>query len=438
VIRSAARSILDLWPDLVDPHTGVIREVAEFRIDDDEPMFVHYLSNASSTEAFGYLPNFANNGGAAATARAAIAKALGEAVERYCAAIFRPDDLIYSRHRDLHEPAVHPAGYALYTSAQYDAPGFPWRPFDTDTTVGWARGISLVTGERTLVPAAYVYVPYRYQRARSEVPIAQPISTGLACGTSLEDATLTALCEVIERDAFTITWQARLSRPRIRVDSLPADLIALVDRFWSVGLTVHLVDITTDIACPTVLTVAEGSRPTSPALAVAAAAHPDPEIAVRKSLEELAHTRKFAGQCMDFLPPVPVDVENEHPAVDDQRAHLRFYCPQEAKPLARFAWASAEEVGLRDIRTTPSQSLDALVADVAAKGQDVLALELTTSDVAELGLHVVRVVVPGCHPLHMGHAFRCRGGERLATVPLRLGASDWSPEHDNPYPHPFP
>jgi len=437
-MRSIARSILDLWPDLVNPRTGVVREVTEFRIDDDEPLFVHYLSTASSTEAFGFLPNFANNGGAAATAPAAIAKALGEAVERYCSAIFRPDDLIYSSHRDLHEPATDPAGYALYTSAQYDAPAFPWRPFNTDTIVAWAPGTSLVTGERNLVPAAYVYVPYRYQRNRSETPIAQPISTGLACGTSLEDAMLTALCEVIERDAFTITWQAGLSRPRIRFDSLPTDLGALVDRFRFVGLTVHVVDITTDIACPTVLTVAEGSSPTSPALAVAAAAHPDPEIAVRKSLEELAHTRKFAGQCMDFLPPVPVDVENEHPAVDDQRAHLRFYCPQEAKPLAQFAWTSAEEVDLRDVRTTTSRTLDALVADVAAKGQDVIAVDLTTSDVAELGLHVVRVVVPGCHPLHMGHAFRCKGGDRLSTVPVRLGASDWSPEQENPYPHPFP
>ncbi len=436
--RAAVQSILDLWPELVDAHTGIVREVVEFRIDDDEPPFVHYLSTASSTEAFGYLPNFGNNGGAAATARAAIAKALGEAVERYCSAFFRPDDLIYSRYQELHEPATHPDGYALYTAPQYDTPGFPWRPFNSDTTVAWTRGISLVTGETTLVPAAYVYVPYRYQRHRSETPITQPISTGLACGTSLQDATLTALCEVIERDAFTITWQAHLSRPRILLDSLPANLIALVERFWSVGLTVHLVDITTDIACPTVLTVAEGSRLTSPAVAVAAATYPDPDIAMRKSLEELAHTRKFASQCMDFLPPVPVDVENAHPAVDDQRAHLRFYCPQEAKPLAEFAWAGREEVCLGDIRTTTSQTLDALVADVAATGLDIIALELTTSDVAELGLHVVRVVVPGCHPLHMGHAFRCKGGDRLATVPIRLGASDWSPEHDNPYPHPFP
>jgi ribosomal protein S12 methylthiotransferase accessory factor len=438
VTRAAARSILDLWPDLVDACTGVVREIAEFRIDDDEPPFVHYLSTASSTEAFGYLPNFANNGGAAATARGAIAKALGEAVERYCAAVYRPDDLIYSCHRDLDEPATDPAGYALYTPRQYAAPGFPWRPFDSGTTVGWTRGTSLVTGLPTLVPAAYVYVPYRYRRDRAETPITQPISTGLACGTSVEDATLTALCEVVERDAFTVTWQARLSRPRIRPDDLPTELGALLDRFRSVGLAVHMVDITTDIACPTVLTIAEGFRPTSPAVAVAAAAHPDPAVALRKSLEELAHTRKFAGQCMDFLPPVPVDVENEHPAVEDQRAHLRFYCPQEAKPFARFAWAGTEEVRLADLRTSPSRSLDALLANVAATGQDVVALDLTTSDVAELGLHVVRVVVPGCHPLHMGHAFRCKGGERLATVPHRFGAPDWSPEHDNPYPHPFP
>ena len=435
---AAGRSILDLWPELVDAKTGIVRDVVEFRVDDDEPPFVHYLSTASSTEAFGYLPNFGNNGGAATTARAAIAKALGEAVERYCSAFFRSDDLIYARYRDLHEPATHPDGYALYSSPQYEAPGFPWRPFDSDTTVAWTRGVSLVTGETTLVPAAYVYVPYRYERNRSETPITQPISTGLACGTSLENATLTALCEVIERDAFTITWQASLSRPQIPLPSLPPDLLELVNRFQSVGLTVHMVDITTDIACPTVLTVAEGFTPTSPAVAVAAAAHPDPNIAARKSLEELAHTRKFATQCMDYMPPVPVDVENAHPAVDDQRTHLRFYCPQEAKPFAEFAWAGTEKVRLHDIRTTTSQTLDALVAEVAATGQDIIALELTTSDIAELGLHVVRVIVPGCHPLHMSHAFRCRGGDRIAMVPIRLGASDWSPEHDNPYPHPFP
>lgn len=435
--RAAGPSILDLWSDLVDPRTGIIREVAELRIDDDDPPFVHYLSYASTTQALGFLPNFGNNGGVGATPHSAIAKALGEGVERYCAAMFCYDELTWAAYRDLGEPATSPDSFALYTSQQYGAAAFPWQPFDADSWVGWVRGRSLISGQPVLVPAPFVYVPYHYQRTRSGTPISQPISTGLACGNSVQDATLSALCEVIERDAFTITWQARLQRPRITQDSLGGELAELVDRYRRVGLTVHLVDISTDIACPTVLAVAEGFAPSSPALAVAAAAHPDPTLAVRKSLEELAHTRKFAAQVMDYLPPVQVDVEGGHPAVDGQRAHLRFYCPQESKSAARFAWSGGSQLGRTDLRTAGDGGLDALVLEVAATGEDVIAVELTTPDVAELGLHVVRVVVPGFHPLQMGHANRCKGGRRLADLP-RASVADWSPEHDNPYPHPFP
>ncbi len=434
----AGPSILDLWSDLVDPKTGIVRQVTELRIDDDDPPFVHYLSYASDTEAFGFLPNFGNNGGVGTTARAAIAKAHGEAVERYCAAMFRYDDLTWSRYRDLSEPATPPDTFALYSAGQCDVPGFPWRRFDDESPVAWVRGRSLVTGERVLVPAAFVYVPYHYQRSRQDTPIAQPISTGLACGASLADATLAALCEVVERDAFTIMWQARMGRPRIPVDNLTSELLELVERYRSVGLTVHLADISTDVACPVVLSVAEGFASTSPAVAVAAAAHPDPTVAARKSLEELAHTRKFAAQVMDFLPPVEIDVEGGHPAVDGQRAHLRFYCPQEAKHAARFAWEGAEQTRVADIRTAADPGLGALVAEVAATGEEIIACDLTTPDIRSLGLHVVRVVVPGFHPLQMGHANRCKGGRRLATLPLGAGAVEWSPEHDNSYPHPFP
>ncbi|WP_433252687.1 YcaO-like family protein [Streptosporangium sp. CA-135522] len=420
--------LLDAWNDLVDPRTGIVREITELRVDDDEPRFVHYLSEACSTEAMGFLKNFGNNGGAAADRRRALAKAIGEAVERYCSACFSYDDFLPASYDELGRPATPPASYALYRREQYDTPGFPWRPFASGTRVAWTRGRSLVTGEEVLLPAAFVYVPYHY---RAETPIAQPISTGLACGSSLREATLSALCEVVERDAFTLMWQGRLSRPRIRLGSLPAPLTDLVRRFQAVGLAVHVVDITTDVGCPSVMTIAEGFTPMSPALAFAAASHPDAEVACRKSLEELAHTRKFSVQVMDYLPPVPVEVEAGHPAVDGQRAHLRYYCPQESKEYARFAWACPDEIDL-DVSAGRDRSLDALVAAVAATGEDVIACDLTTPDVAELGLSVVRVVVPGLHPLHMGHSNRATGGRRLAALP------GWSLADDNPHPHPFP
>ena len=168
---------------------------------------------------------------------------------------------------------------------------------------------------------------------------------------------------------------------------------------------------------------------------MAAATHPDPSVAVRKSLEELAHTRKYAAQVMDYLPPVPVDVAGGHPDVDGQRAHLRFYCPQDAKDAARFLWAGGEVVRLEDVSCPAGGDLVSLVSAVAATGQEVVAVDLTSADVADLGLSVVRVVVPGFHPLQMGHANRCLGGTRLADA---LDAAGREPDQDNLYPHPFP
>ena len=55
---------------------------------------------------------------------------------------------------------------------------------------------------------------------------------------------------------------------------------------------------------------------------------------------------------------------------------------------------------------------------------------MTTPEVGELGLRVLRAVVPGLHPLFYGFHQRALGGDRLRS---RLG-----PAADNPHPHPFP
>jgi ribosomal protein S12 methylthiotransferase accessory factor len=435
--------LLASYDELVDKEVGIVKKVTPLPIDEDEPDFVHYLSETCSTDRLGQLPNFTNNGGVGIDSRAAVAKAVGEGVERYCSAFFRYRDLTVCSYEDLPGPGTHPDDYALYTPEQIAKGDLPWRAFTVDAPVCWTTGVSLVTGERVFLPAAMVYVPFHYLRDDQDTPITQPISTGLAAGSSFADAALSGLCEAVERDAFTITWQARLSRPRIEAASLPASSRDRVDRFTRAGLQVEMMDITTDLGVPTILTIAVGDRPTSPAVAVAAATHPLAEVATNKSLEELAHTRKFARQVLDYTPALPVDVEHGHPEITDQKHHLRFYGPQPAKAFAAFAWASDEIRAFEQIqepRPEARQSqLAAVVARVRAAGLDVIACDLTTPDVAALGLSVVRVVVPGLHPLFMGHRNRALGGRRLYEVPGRLGVEGIAPgQPDNPYPHPFP
>lgn len=415
----------------------------ELRVDDDEPDFFHYLSTACDTASFKALSNFGNNGGASVDRYGALAKALGEAVERYCSAIFDYRDFVLAAYDDLEERATPPAAFALYRPEQYEQEAFPWQPLRSDSLVNWARGRSLVTGQETLVPAASVFVPYHYLRSRPDTPFVQPISTGLACGSSYEEAALSGLCEVVERDAFTLMWQARMSRPRISIAGLPATAHDAVRRFDRAGLRVEIVDITTDIRFPTIFTAAIADAPTSPAVAVAAATDASAERAAVKSLEELAHTRTFSRQLLEYTPPVEVDVAAGHPEVVDQKTHLRFYCPQEAKAFAEFAWASEEARDFADVvdRSDGDRSveLSALVEELAAAGCDAVVVDLTTPDIASLGLSVVRAVVPGLHPLFMGHRNRALGGNRLYEVPQRLGYEGLEPgQQDNPYPHPFP
>jgi ribosomal protein S12 methylthiotransferase accessory factor len=438
-----AGNLLELWEYLVDRRTGVVQDVSELAIDDDEPDFFHYLSTASDTGQFTALSNFRNNGGASISRQAAAAKAIGEAVERYCAAMFRYNHLVLSPYAALDRPGTAPDAFALYREEQYVSEGFSWRPFEDQSIVAWTPARSLRDGREVLVPAPAVFVPYHYRLSTGETPIMQPISTGLAAGLSFSQAASSGICEVVERDAFTIMWQARMARPRIDRETLPPSVQSALNRFTDVGLDVKLIDITTDIRIPTVMTIALGDAATSPAVAVAAATDPSPEVALIKSLEELAHTRKFARQVMEFLPPLPVDIAGGHPLVQDQKQHLRFYCGQEAKDYIAFAWSSQETTRLADMADksaeSPEDELAALVHEVHQAGHEVLACDLTTPDIASLGLAVVRVLAPGLHPLFMGYRNRALGGNRLYEVPQRLGhigIETGGP--DNPYPHPFP
>jgi ribosomal protein S12 methylthiotransferase accessory factor YcaO len=69
---------------------------------------------------------------------------------------------------------------------------------------------------------------------------------------------------VIERDAFTLTWQARLSHSCIQHDTIPASAFDLVQRFRDVRIDVKIIDISMDVAVPTFMTIALSDATTLP------------------------------------------------------------------------------------------------------------------------------------------------------------------------------
>jgi len=435
------RHLSDIIDSLVDDEVGIITTVAEVPRVPGSPDFFHFAAEACNTGAFTSQKNFNITGGAAAQREVALAKAIGEAIERYCSAIFDVEELPLTSYDKAPFPCTPPETFDLYTPEQYESPGCMFVPFDRSTPVRWVAAVDLGTEETVYVPAAMVYVPYFYHQGTDDGPIAQPISTGLACHVSPEEAMISGISEVIERDAFTITWQAKLAPPQIRIETLSTTNSNLVERFARAGDLVTIFNITMDAGVPTILSVLQNPSPNAPARVFATAVDPDPEEAVRKSLEEVVHTRRYMQQIKEGLPRLIPEPHYEN--VVDQVTHLNLYCDHANAPLADFLFASPARVSFDDIPNLatgdPKRDLAILIEKVQSVHHRVLIVDLTTPDVGELGCTVIRAVIPGFHPLQMGHRYRTLGGYRLWEVPQKLGYRGVTRESgDNPAPHPFP
>lgn len=436
------RRLADIIPEIVDSRVGIVSAVTELPRDAGAPDFFHFYAQACNTIAFTRQVNFYAAGGASSERELAVAKAIGEAVERYCGAIYNVETLPLYTSQEAPFPCVDPALFAHYNDEQYASSGFPFVRFDKDTPVRWVRAFDSLTLKDIFVPAAKVYVPYTYYLGSGDTPICQPISTGLACHMSPAEAAVSGICEVIERDAVTLMWQAKISPPQLRVETLSDENYDLVKRYECTGAKVVMFDITTDNGVPTILSVLLHSSPEQPALVVAASSSLDPEEAARKSLEELAHTRRYSQQINLKLPRLVVDAPL-HENVTGQISHLNFWCDHANVHYADFLFASKKRIEFDQLRNLatgdPRRDLQVISSAIESLGYRALLVDVTTSDARELGFSVVRAIVPGFHPLALGFAYRARGGRRLYEVPQKLGHKGITREAgENPIPHPYP
>lgn len=434
-----------LRESLVSRRTGIVRDLWEARPEQDDPSVFVYCCMMSSTERLGTGPCVPYTGGAGLDREQAIMAALGEAVERYCSAFIPPTnvrDTVFSTYEDLEDPAVSPDAFTLFSEQQYAANGFPFVSFTPRTPISWTSAYSLTRQTQLLVPASLVYLPYMHGELESL--IAPTVSTGLSTGRSREEAALHGLYEIIERDAVTLAWLTRSHRGNLDPNDLPDPGARRVfeEHFTAPGLRYTIADVRSNLDLPTVVVLQEGNSSLGPIVTIGSAARHDREEAVVKALVEAAQGRGYVRHLLNTMPDwiateTFTDVTSferhaiffsRHP---EHAGVLDFLRPQ--APLCTTRSACVPEL-------TIHEALSDLVGRVTNAGGEVLVKDLTTEDVARIGLRVVRVLVPQLLPLHGNHNWRHLGSNRL-TQALQQQVTDSSVSNRkplNPYPHPFP
>jgi ribosomal protein S12 methylthiotransferase accessory factor len=422
----------------VDDRTGLIRWVFDIPVEPGEPKI--FNASVKMSDVIRYNPQrcYDNNGGTGLTRTQARNAAVGEGLERYCCAVYSADDLICDSVDALgkHHTLCKPSEFALFHPEQPGA--FP--PPDASAPLAWTWAWSLMHKRAVLVPASLVYMPYSPCFADRGEKVAGPaVSTGLACARSIDEAVLKGIYECIERDAFMITWMNHLPVPEVDFLSHPSLRRLYDERLCRDGLHYVLLNTTTDIPVSSFLCLLIDYRRTPPMICAGGAASLDPIDAAGKAMTEAVQTRewaKFLGHGRKF------NFATDFGDIIDFEAHVALYGYGDMLRAIEFLlkgqnqwsnWDSAASGdAVRDLRH--------VIALFAERRMDVLALDLTTPDVAQCGLKVTRAMIPELQPLDADHRHRFLGGRRLYEVPVRMGLATQPSTiaNLNPDPHPYP
>jgi ribosomal protein S12 methylthiotransferase accessory factor len=427
---------------LVDDRTGIIRRLTRHRLPNRLPASYRLVdSYLADTSQFGDWPaDTAGAGYAFDDPHRATAAAIGEAVERYCGNLI-PPHLRTASYRELAD-AIDPESLALFAPAQHAQPGFGCVPFTRDLTVPWTDGVDLHTGRPVAVPATLVWV--NHPGGPRTNPI---IQAGLAAGPTLAAAQWNGLCEVIERDAMTMTWTGRRTLQRIQ----PTDLLARLGRGPRGAFDTRWFAFPTDVHLPVIGALVRDT--TTGYLSMGMGAHPDPGQAMTKALGEAFQLQLLLGDYDDpdgafaraaANPDSPLkpwragrDYATAYRAdlsdAIDYGCHLQLHLDPTIQQRfeTELDASTSGEMRPADLAAHAPADLTQTVARLAALGHRVVSVDVTTPDVRAAGLRVTRIVVPGYYS-NAAAGLPYLGGTRL---PAQLTATAEGQPRLLPLPH---
>jgi ribosomal protein S12 methylthiotransferase accessory factor len=422
--------------DLVSPLGGLISHVMQLPVEPSSPplaVFSADLGDVSTVlpylcgpECLGSL----DGTGTAVDAERAGIVAVAEALERYANCVYDERQFRWATADELGAEALDLDSLPRCSPTELADPHCAIAPPDRSARMRWMRGLDMRTGKPCWVPAVLVFMHFTAHGAER---ITNPISTGAATHPDPAVAVCGALCEVIERDAISLTWLQQLALPRIELDTVGPELQRYLDLSADRDMTIQLFDATTDVGIPTVYGVSIAPDHPTCRTVVSCATSLDPQTAAAKAICETVSVRI----ALHGAQPPSEDVRT-FTGVSDGAAYL---CGPERAEAFDFLLDSPARRRLSEMPTLstgdPTADLRLVCSRLAACGMDAYVVDLTTDEALRVGMTVVRAIVPALQPLTFNYRARFLGHPRLYEAPARMGYPTRPEAELNAWPQPF-
>ena len=344
--------------------------------------------------------------------KSAMISCLAEAIERYTISYIPKKEVIYKKKSELPKSRVFQNFYT-YSQKQYDQNKQFANP--EKDHLHWTKVVSLDGKTWKYWPASLIYIPFNISK-----PVAETTTTGTAAGIRIADCIESGLLELIERDALMINFMQKLNPPEIDIETITGinkKFISTIAKDYSI----KIYNLYTDSGVPTYLSLIWQKKHGVIHYGIGGCANKDSDIAINKSLKECLFTFFYSKNILNERKTNP----NEITALYE---HFLYYQKENFNKIL----FDSKKTAYKRKKITHKQIIDNLQKNHI----DVYYKEITTADVANTGIKVVKVIAPGLIDLNKSHILPRLGADRFWTVPAKLNIK--VKEELRETPHPFP
>ncbi|HMO01990.1 MAG TPA: YcaO-like family protein [Oligoflexia bacterium] len=448
---------------LVSPYTGIVTQLEPLNPQPWWPKQLQIITTkiADTKSTLGWKADPTSLGTSWNSLDEAIASALGEAVERYSGNAIPSDGYEEGSYNDLIErnlPAINPEKLALFSKEQYEAKGFPFTPFTRELQTRWVWGNTLPDRRPCLVPAQLTYTNW-YNSHNSSFPTNMIMFAGIAAGPSRLFAEISALEEIIERDASHIWWHGKL--PASAIDFSSSKILTQFINELQANWKIQLFSIPSPTQIPVIgcLLLNQAEQ----LLSLGIASRLNGEKAALKAIAEAVQLHEYARGLLSedgavwqavkdgavscaSLKPYRQDrkyldsYQKNFRDVTDLPCQMQIYLDPRAGAFVENLWKFDSTVSLNDLNQ-PSNNLEdywtKLVNKVSEQSEKIVSIDITPSDIMQAGYRVIRIVAPGMYS-NSPVAFPYFGGSRLkAAIESIYGTQKEWQKNLRPEPPPY-
>ncbi len=380
----------------------------------------------------------------------AIAKAIGEFLERFSLLIYREKDLTRASLKELKN-----RGRKLYLGAE-DLSVFSDKQktqnsrfrFDHESNFLWTEAKSLFDNRPYLIPAQLIFWNYVTGHQNWLEPILRESNTNGAGGHyTFIQAALSGLYELIQRDGFLIYWLNSQAPPQIDLETIEYEpLKRFIDECQRLRFEVHFYNTTSDLNVPSCICTVFDHSGIGPKISMGGGCEMDWDKMLLRAVAEAFGVYHWLRQRKDRGEKYLSLDKSYKPFQDDtfeQSNRLSLWGNEKMFDHFQFflqgEMQSVEELKKKYQKFLSSEEeLNYLIEKFKARGKDyeVFCYQANHEILKDLNYFSVKVIVPALVPLYLREVLAPLGAKRLKEVPEKLGfkpAREW-----NPWPHPFP